>query len=54
MSEVDIRVLNAYRATSIYTVNAVKAAIEDMGQSLATSWQWRSCKGLLLPMLASK
>lgn len=36
MSEVDIRVLNAYRATSIYTVNAVKAAIEDMGQSLAT------------------
>ncbi|OLF37979.1 hypothetical protein BTW00_02120 [Psychrobacter sp. C 20.9] len=47
MSEEDIRVLNAYRATSIYTVNAVKAAIEDMGQSLASSVYDADTKGVI-------
>lgn len=47
MSEEEKRVLNAYRATSIYTVNAVKAAIDDMEQSLASSIYDADTKGAI-------
>lgn len=47
MSEEEKRVLNAYRDTSIYTVNALKAEIEGMERAIASNRTQPAIKGLI-------
>ena len=47
MSEAEMKVLNAYRDTSIYTVNALKAEIEYMKRAIASNRTQPAIKGLI-------
>jgi len=47
MSEAEMKVLKAYRDTSIYTVNALKAEIEDMERAIASNRTQPAIKGLI-------